>query len=275
MSEKAAVHGAKYKLSSQQGANQSTQGTGCLGPCLPDWDPATWDSDIWDNEEDDEYMDDDDSVEKSKEGELCQAELALRGKMEQRGGHAPTTKMIYKDYTEEINDIPSHSMQQAGEPLVAWLVQLSETGRHGIVPDDQDCIKFIPIFHDPQVQQAFGDWNINYGQGPVALLQLCAAGHGIKCPTLGSWPACTKSWYMLWECIQRLKEEGMKISLYNRQGPATIHDTALDASSCNQIIKTAPAAHKNIIVIFLFSDREGNGTPLQYSCLEHPMDGGA
>ena len=23
------------------------------------------------------------------------------------------------------------------------------------------------------------------------------------------------------------------------------------------------------------SDREGNGTPLQYSCLENPMDGGA
>ena len=155
----------------------------------PDWDPTTWDGDIWDNEEDDEYMDNDDSVEKSKEGELCQAELTLHGKMEQRGGHAPTTKMIYKDYTEEMNDIPSHSMQQAGEPLVAWLVQLSETGGHGIVPDDQDCIKFIPIFHDPQVQQAFGDWNINYGQGPVALLQLCAAGHGIKCPTLGSWPA--------------------------------------------------------------------------------------
>ena len=87
--------------------------------------------------------------------------------------------------------------------------------------------------------------------------------------------SCTKSWYILWECIQRLKEEGMKISLYNRQGPATIHNTALDASSCNQIIKTAPAAYKNIIVILLFSDGEGNGTPLQYSCLENPMDGGA
>ena len=26
--------------------------------------------------------------------------------------------------------------------------------------------------------------------------------------------------------------------------------------------------------IYIFSG-EGNGTPLQYSCLEHPMDGGA
>lgn len=88
-----------------------------LAHACPNWDPATWDGDIWDDEEGDEYMDDDDSVEKSKEGELCQAQPALRGKMEQRGGHAPTTKMIHKDYTEEINDILSHNMQQAGEPL--------------------------------------------------------------------------------------------------------------------------------------------------------------
>ena len=26
---------------------------------------------------------------------------------------------------------------------------------------------------------------------------------------------------------------------------------------------------------FAFKDREGNGTPLHYSCLENPMDGGA
>ena len=32
-----------------------------------------------------------------------------------------------------------------------------------------------------------------------------------------------------------------------------------------QMIKNLPA----------MQDREGNGTPLQYSCLENPMDGGA
>ena len=26
---------------------------------------------------------------------------------------------------------------------------------------------------------------------------------------------------------------------------------------------------------YVFESREGNGTPLQYSCLENPMDGGA
>ena len=28
-------------------------------------------------------------------------------------------------------------------------------------------------------------------------------------------------------------------------------------------------------ILFSFSTGEGNGTPLQYSCLENPMDGGA
>ena len=30
-----------------------------------------------------------------------------------------------------------------------------------------------------------------------------------------------------------------------------------------------------ICISLVISDREGNGTPLQYSCLENPMDGGA
>ena len=28
-------------------------------------------------------------------------------------------------------------------------------------------------------------------------------------------------------------------------------------------------------MVYSFNDGEGNGTPLQYSCLENPMDGGA
>ena len=31
----------------------------------------------------------------------------------------------------------------------------------------------------------------------------------------------------------------------------------------------------NIPKIFIGLERKGNGTPLQYSCLENPMDGGA
>ena len=31
----------------------------------------------------------------------------------------------------------------------------------------------------------------------------------------------------------------------------------------------------NIYIVLVSSSREGNGTPLQYSCLENPVDGGA
>ena len=33
--------------------------------------------------------------------------------------------------------------------------------------------------------------------------------------------------------------------------------------------------YKKLSLQFLIACREGNGTPLQYSCLENPMDGGA
>ena len=36
---------------------------------------------------------------------------------------------------------------------------------------------------------------------------------------------------------------------------------------CNMVIMVC-----NMLLTFI---REGNGTPLQYSCLENPMDGGA
>ena len=39
--------------------------------------------------------------------------------------------------------------------------------------------------------------------------------------------------------------------------------------SCNYI------QHSLIFKILVYSIGEGNGTPLQYSCLENPMDGGA
>ena len=32
---------------------------------------------------------------------------------------------------------------------------------------------------------------------------------------------------------------------------------------------------RSIEIIYICNSGEGNGTPLQYSCLENPMDGGA
>ena len=34
-------------------------------------------------------------------------------------------------------------------------------------------------------------------------------------------------------------------------------------------------AHLQILSVFILTAREGNGNPLQYSCLENPMDAGA
>ena len=34
-------------------------------------------------------------------------------------------------------------------------------------------------------------------------------------------------------------------------------------------------AHLQILSVFILTDREGNDNPLQYSCLENPMDRGA
>ena len=36
-----------------------------------------------------------------------------------------------------------------------------------------------------------------------------------------------------------------------------------------------PSIGKNLHITFDYPRGEGNGTPLQYSCLENPMDGGA
>ena len=38
---------------------------------------------------------------------------------------------------------------------------------------------------------------------------------------------------------------------------------------------TYPCMNSFLWVCICYEDREGNGTPLQYSCLENPMDGGA
>ena len=41
------------------------------------------------------------------------------------------------------------------------------------------------------------------------------------------------------------------------------------------IPRSIHVAANGIISFFLWLSREGNGSPLQYSCLENPMDGGA
>ena len=48
---------------------------------------------------------------------------------------------------------------------------------------------------------------------------------------------------------------------------------------CYRILSIAPCAIQKVLVDYFICSSvyggEGNGTPLQYSCLENPMDGGA
>ena len=38
---------------------------------------------------------------------------------------------------------------------------------------------------------------------------------------------------------------------------------------------SAPSSNNNYYYILIYNVEEGNDTPLQYCCLENPMDGGA
>ena len=60
----------------------------------------------------------------------------------------------------------------------------------------------------------------------------------------------------------------------------TLHTTGLSASQVALVVKNPPVNAGDIRDASLIpgsgrSPREGNGNPLQYSCLENPMDSGA
>ena len=49
----------------------------------------------------------------------------------------------------------------------------------------------------------------------------------------------------------------------------------LTYSVSKETVTTLTAHTKVLILVLIVLVGEGNGTPLQYSCLENPMDGGA
>ena len=59
----------------------------------------------------------------------------------------------------------------------------------------------------------------------------------------------------------------------NMNGPRDDHIKSLFFSNSNSSVVIPPVVL--IWILLVTNDREGNGTPLQYSCLENPMDGGA
>ena len=54
--------------------------------------------------------------------------------------------------------------------------------------------------------------------------------------------------------------------------------TSLETKYCSaqgQNVAKAVSNHSRLLLLCMLYFGEGNGTPLQYSCLENPMDGGA
>ena len=48
-----------------------------------------------------------------------------------------------------------------------------------------------------------------------------------------------------------------------------------DSEKVSPAFSNDESKHQHIWGYVVLESREGNGTPLQYSCLENPMDGGA
>ena len=76
---------------------------------------------------------------------------------------------------------------------------------------------------------------------------------------------------------QRTENKVSKRYLYTCVHSSSIHSSWKTEASQKFILKRMDKHYTdNEILLSLKKElREGNGTPLQYSCLEHPMDGGA
>ena len=74
---------------------------------------------------------------------------------------------------------------------------------------------------------------------------------------------------------------GAKLYVSDLNAPGLESVSVLESPSLPALTKVAASsspANSNLKLCFrvlIVGLREGNGTPLQYSCLENPMDGGA
>ena len=64
-----------------------------------------------------------------------------------------------------------------------------------------------------------------------------------------------------------------KPSQYEEISVAVLADNHRQAPS--QQLQATHVSKQSLKMTLAFTDGEGNGTPLQYSCLENPVDGGA
>ncbi|XP_074728974.1 uncharacterized protein LOC141945177 [Strix uralensis] len=163
-------------------------------------------------------------------------------------------KDVIEDFTQhEVNDIIERFKQRPGESLLSWMVRLHDQGATGIILDEGDSKKFLILSSDSFVQDAFRN-----NTQDVNLLALAAQGCNTKYPTENDWPASDRQWYTLRDCIQRMKEEGMKAAIFVGDADLMMQHP-LSVTMRNRVIKTAPRAYKNVIMTLLINE---TGNPL-------------
>ncbi|XP_036618809.1 uncharacterized protein LOC118853055 [Trichosurus vulpecula] len=177
-----------------------------------------------------------------------------RRKTETRGEDS-VTREIQEDFSpQEVTDILSRFSQRIGEPLISWMVRLSDQGAGGISVDGTDCMRFIGISHDPLVQQAFREHHQQGdGDSRTTLLALAAVGCNKRYDTDSMWPTEHRPWYSLRDCIMRLKEEVMKTAIMIGTADKYYNDP-MGLSHRNLIIRTAPPAYKQLILNLLLGE---------------------
>uniref|UniRef100_A0A8D0ESH5 Uncharacterized protein n=1 Tax=Strix occidentalis caurina TaxID=311401 RepID=A0A8D0ESH5_STROC len=163
-------------------------------------------------------------------------------------------KDVIEDFTQrEVNDIIARFKQRPGESLLSWMVRLHDQGAAGIILDKGDSKKFLILSSDSFVQDAFRN-----NTQDINLLALAALGCNTKYPTENDWPASDRQWYTLRDCIQRMKEEGMKAAIFVGDTDLMMRHP-LSVTMRNRVIKTAALAYKNVIMTFLINE---TGNPL-------------
>ena len=80
--------------------------------------------------------------------------------------------------------------------------------------------------------------------------------------------------YFIYDTWMNFKKK--KYAMWNSQSQNTTYLMIEVASLMAQMVKNLLAVHKTWVRYLGWEDspREGNGNPLQHSCLENPMDGG-
>ncbi|XP_041431051.1 Friend virus susceptibility protein 1-like [Xenopus laevis] len=259
VAETAAVRCAKYKYRKRKGKINMKKVSKLIAKAGVNWDPDEWDGNIWDTS--DESEDDRETLcenrqQYSNEFHAVAKPIERRKAVNAPGGVVNTTTL--EDFTQqEVTDLHDRFKQSSSEPLISWLVRLYEGGAAGVNLDNGDSRKFCLLSNEATVQDEFRNFQ---DANMSSMLALAARGASRRYQMESDWPANDKFWYTLRDCVQRIKEEGMKTAVFVGQADQVL-DTPLTVQIRNKMIKLAPPAYKNVIMTLLVNE---TGQPLQH-----------